>query len=141
MRFVVPKFINRKAKLIWVFSFQDILFLVVPAAILFFLKPQIVPPLSPSIFYGISIVVMGIVLALILLKIEGQPITFILKNFIFYNISPKLYLWKRKTISSQITTRMPEKKLDEEAEKKAKPLPTVTKSKLKDLSSKMESGQ
>lgn len=130
MRFVVPKFIEREAKIIGPLTFKQFLYLGGAGAILFaiyFMMPF-------SLFVVIAIILMGGAAAFAFVKMEGRSLLVIVKNFFMFFSSPKLYIWKRKTLSPKII----KKEKPKEEEKEIAPLPKITGSKLKDLSAKIE---
>lgn len=130
MRFTVPKFIEREAKIIGPLTFKQFLYLGGAGAILFaiyFMMPF-------SLFVVIAIIVMGGAAALAFIKMEGQTLLVIVKNFSMFFSSPKLYIWKRKALPPKII----KKEKSEPKEKEITLLPKITGSKLKNLSSKIE---
>lgn len=130
MEFTVPQFIEHEAKVIGPFTFKQ--FIVVGAAgivcFIFYLKTPF------YVFLPVSVIIGGGALAITFLKLEGRSPLIVLKNFMFYSISPKIYLWKRKIIASQVI----KKEVVEEAVKEEPTLRIVKKSKLKELATKVE---
>ena len=80
---------------------------------------------------------MGGAIGLMVVKIEGQPIPTLLKNFFFFSTSPKLYLWKKKEISPPIIKE--ERKI--EKKEKETTLKLGEKSRLKNIFTKVELSQ
>lgn len=133
MEFQVPQFIEREPKIIGPFTFKQFLFLAICGgicAIFYFIFPRF-------IFYALTALVMGGAIGLMLVKIEGQPIPTLLKNFFFFSTSPKLYLWKKKEISPP--TIKEERKI--EKKEKETTLKLGEKSRLKNIFTKVELGQ
>lgn len=133
MEFQVPQFIEREPKIIGPFTFKQFIFLALcggVCAIFYFTLPRI-------IFYALTALIMGGASILMIVKVEGQPIPTLLKNFLFFSTTPKLYLWKKKEISPTI---LKEEKEIKEKEKETT-LKLGVKSKLKNVFTKVELGQ
>ena len=93
MEFIVPKFIERELKIVGPMTFKQFVFVGLAGAICFVIYYLYRPFFWPSlIIFG------GGGAALAFLKIGGRPLPTILLNFFKYNLSPKLYIWKRKKI-------------------------------------------
>lgn len=91
MRFVVPQFIEREAKIIGPLTFKQ--FLYVGSAglacfMIYFSFPFDIFLMS-CFFLG------GIAAAFAFLNINGIPLSKFLWNFFKYSLSPKVYLWKK----------------------------------------------
>ena len=91
MRFTVPQFIEREAKIIGPLTFKQ--FLYVGSAglgcfIVYF-------SFSFDIFLISCFLLGGIASAFAFLKIDGIPFPKFLWNFFKYSLSPKVYLWKK----------------------------------------------
>jgi len=91
MRFTVPQFIEHEPKIVGPLTFKQFMFIGVAGAICFILYFKA----TFIIFIIGSFIVMGIALAFAFLKIDGIPLATLLINFLKFNISPKMYLWKR----------------------------------------------
>jgi len=133
MEFTVPQFIEYEAKVIGPFTFKQ--FIIIGAAgivcFVLFLKTPL------YVFIPLSMVIGGGALVLIFLKVGGRSPLVVLRNFMFYSISPKIYLWKRKVISPKIIQEeAPKKEVEEEPT-----LKVVRKSKLRELATKVETGK
>ncbi|RLC34663.1 MAG: hypothetical protein DRZ76_02265 [Candidatus Nealsonbacteria bacterium] len=134
-RYTVPKFIEHKAKIVGPLTFGQFLYIGGAAVICFILYFTL--PFFYFIMAALPIMLVGAGLAFG--KIEGRSLPTILKNFIFYSFGPKIYLWKKKTGMPPKLKEEKEKPKTEESEKT--PVPTaVGKSKLKDLSTYVETG-
>ncbi|MEA3292855.1 MAG: PrgI family protein [Patescibacteria group bacterium] len=132
MAFIVPKFIEKEAKIIGPLTFRQFVYVgiaVIICFILFFIAPKIV-------FYASAIILIPIGIALGLTKIKGISLPDVLKNFFFFSISQRIFLWKRKAIISKIGKEEKEEKDIKGLETSS--LKTFSKSKLKDLSSRIE---
>ncbi|HDL74832.1 MAG TPA: hypothetical protein ENH06_00380 [bacterium] len=137
MQFKVPKFIEHEAKIVGPFTFGQFIYLAIAGVIsVFFFFTS-----SFTIFILVTIFVFIIVLVFISLKIEGRTLPVVFKNFLGYAIQSKLYLWKRKTlriIKIREGAFKRTNKEEDEIEKKAPSLKIVSRSKLKNLSIKIE---
>jgi len=129
MRFTVPQFINYEAKVIGPLTFKQ--FVVMAIAGLICAVALLKTPVY--VYVPIILIVGGGAAGLTLVKFKAQSPSTVLKNFLFFNVSPKIYIWKRKIIP----TRVVRKKIEEKVEEKS-PLKIIRKSKLKDLSAKIE---
>lgn len=129
MQFTVPQFIEREPKIVGPFTFQQFIYLGT-AGVISFVLYFIVPF---HYFILITIILMLGALALALLKIGGRTLPTALKNFFFFFISPKIYLWGRKAISPKL---IPKEKPEET--KEAPVLTIAEKSQLKKLATKIE---
>ena len=131
MRFIVPKFIDREARILGPLTFKQFLALAGVAAILFMLYYT----LPFSIFIIFAIVLTTTALSFVFIKIQGQSLPFVLKNFLTFSSNSKLFLWKKKDIAPKIIKK---EKIEEEKEEKNNVELKITKSKLKNLSSKLD---
>jgi thiol:disulfide interchange protein len=130
MEFTVPKFIEKEAKIIGPLTFKQFLCLLIPGATVFLAYYTL--PLAIAILLAIVLMSGGIALAF--LKIGGRSFPVVMKNFVTFYPSVKLYVWKRKAIPPKIIKK-------EEVKQKKKEIaisPKVTESKLKNLSSRIE---
>ena len=130
MEFTVPKFIEREAKIIGPLTFKQFLCLVIPGATVFIAYYTL--PLAIAIF--LTVVLMGGGLAFAFLKIGGRSFPIVMKNFVTFYPSSKLYVWKIKNIPPKIIKKEKEKKKKQENVI----APTITNSKLGNLSSKID---
>ena len=132
MEFTVPQFIEYEAKVIGPFTFKQ--FIVVGGAGIVCFVLYLKAPFF--IFLPLAVIIGGGALALTFLKPGGRTPLVVLKNFMFYSISPKMYLWKRKIITPKIVKKEEKKEIEEEPT-----LRIVKKSKLKELATKVETGK
>ncbi|MCD6402411.1 PrgI family protein [bacterium] len=130
MRFTVPQFIEREAKIVGPLTFKQFIFFSIAGAICFIFY-SILPF---SIFLIVSIVLGGIAAAFAFLKIGGRPFPTILGNFLKYSFGPKMYIWKKK----EVPIKMIEKEKIEEEKKEELPLKIAEKSQLKKLRTQIE---
>lgn len=130
MEFTVPQFIEYEAKVIGPFTFKQ--FIIVGAAGITCFVLYLKAPFF--IFLPLAIVIGGGALSLVFLKIGGRSPAVMLKNSLFFSVSPKIYLWKRKIIAPKLVKR-------EEIVKKIEEEPTLKiakKSKLNELATRLE---
>ncbi|MEA3295696.1 MAG: PrgI family protein [Patescibacteria group bacterium] len=130
MKFIVPKFIDREARILGPLTFKQFLGLGGVGAILFMLYYS----LPFSIFIISAVILTGTTLSFVFIKIQGQPLPFVLKNFLTFSSNSKIFLWKKKDIAPKIIKKQEIKKTKETDAVKLK----ITQSKLKNLSSKLE---
>ena len=93
MQFTVPKFIENKPKIVGPFTFKQFIFIGTAGGVCLFLY-FILPP---SLFVIIAVFLVGSASALAFVKIKKTPLPIVIKNFFFYLLSTKIYLWKKKT--------------------------------------------
>ena len=131
-QFTVPQFIEHEIKIVGPFTFKQFVFIGVAGAICFVFYFT----LPFFIFILVSIVVMLGGFALAFLKSGGRSLPILFKNFFSFSMSPKIYLWKKK---SRLPPKIAEKPptVLEEAEEAVVPK-VVSKSRLKNLSNKIE---
>jgi hypothetical protein len=98
MNYTVPQFIERETKIAGPFNFKQLIFLVST-----FVADLFIYNFLP---FWLFIVLGGLItltaLALIFVKINGIPLTTIIKNFFLFLGKPKLYLWQRKGFSPKV---------------------------------------
>jgi len=134
MEFTVPKFIDRKTKIVGPFNFAQIIVVGVAGAIclfLFFALPF-------SAFVIVAIVLLGGAFSLAFVKVKKVPLPVLIKNFFFYLFKPRVYLWKKKSMPSSIIKKEEEKKEKDEIEKKQPSLKVAEGSNLRNLSTYLE---
>ena len=134
---MVPKFIEEEGKIIGPLTFKQFLYILGAVGIcvpLWFLLPIL-------LFLSLAIIILGGALFLVFWKIDNYSIPELAKNFFFFSLSSKIYLWKKKMMPPKIIkTKKPKKKEKEEPEKES-PLKIGGKSQLKKLSSRLEIGE
>jgi len=134
MEFPVPQFIEMETKIVGPLTWRQFLLLGGAAAILFFLwfiVRHLLWFILMAIFIG------GAAMSLAFLQIGGQSLPALLKNFLSYSVASKIYLWRKKRVPPKLIF---EKKVEigrEEIEK-APLLKIVEKSRLRDLSTQIE---
>ena len=91
MRFTVPQFIEREAKIIGPLTFKQFLYIGSAGLACF----MIYFSFSFDIFLMSCFFLGGIAAAFAFLEIDGIPLQKFIWNFFKYNLSPKIYLWKK----------------------------------------------
>lgn len=133
MRFTVPRYLEREAKIIGSLTFKQFLYFGLVGlllAIIYFLAPR-------HIFIMSILFLPPIAFAFAFVKIEGQSLSEIIGGFFSYLISPKVFLWKKKPgLGLRKVVKKPAKKKKEEAT-----LKIASDSVLKELRSKIEMGK
>lgn len=131
MQFTVPQFIEKKPKIVGPFTFEQFIFVFSAAGVCFFL--YFVLPFSLFIIFAILLGFVSLSLAFV--KVQGVPLPTVLKNFLIYLLSPKIFLWRRK-VSHPKFTQVKREVVKEE--KKERDLKMSENSRLKNLSSYIE---
>ena len=131
MEFTVPKFIEKEAKIIGPLTFKQFLCLVIPGATVFIAYYTL--PVAITIF--LAIILMGMGLAFAFYKPGGRSFPLVMKNFVTFYPSSKLYVWKIKNIPPKIIKK---EKTEEKNKKETVVSPTITNSKLGNLASKID---
>lgn len=129
-QFIVPQFIEKESKIIGPFTFKQFVFIGSAGLLCFILKSIV----AEGIFAPIAVIILGAAFALAFLKINRTPLPVVIKNFFFFNLKPRMFLWKRKTISPKLIKSV-EKPVKEEKES---PLKVSKKSRIRNLSTFLE---
>ena len=124
MQFSVPQFIEVEDKIFGPFTFKQFIFIVGGAGLSYFVY-SILPQ---KIALVAMLPVMGFSLALAFYKINDRPFLVILESAFYYAIRGKLFLWKHVDKAKET-----EKAVDS-ASQKGPELPSLSDSKLKDIS-------
>ena len=126
MRFTVPQFIEREAKIVGPMTFRQFIFIAIAGAICFFIYN-----IAPFSVFVISCVVFGgSALALAFLEVQGRSLPVVLSNLLRFNFAPKMYLWKKSQVPIKILKK--ETVIQPEKEQET-PLKIAEKSQLKKL--------
>ena len=104
MRFTVPQFIEYEAKILGPLTFRQFTFVGLAGAICFVLYYSI-GKTDPFIFFTLSFCLIGGALGLGFVKIGGRELPVILTNLFIFNLSPKIYLWKKSTKAEVVYQR------------------------------------
>jgi|AntAceMinimDraft_18_1070375.scaffolds.fasta_scaffold46434_2 hypothetical protein len=132
MSFVVPKFIERKPKIVGALNLKQLFYVgvgVVASVYLYYTA-------SFYVFVFLSIILISSGVFLAFYKIEGISITTAIGNFFFFFMSSKVYLWKKSGLPPKIIRR--KIKEEDKKEKGTIVLDMAEKSKLKHLFEKTE---
>jgi len=143
-RFQVPQFIEHSPKVVGPLTLQQSLFLLIPAAVAFALFFFL--PIIPWAIIAILIIGMGAVSAF--LKVEGKTLPSIVLSFFRFTITSKNYLWQKGKIRVRPGQQMEYGTPPETPQEKGQlendvstPIQISHKSKLQDLSLKIETGK
>jgi|GEM_PF-604736 len=133
MRYLVPKFINREARVWGQLTFKEVL--VMGGLLLFSIVLWYIIP--PTIF--ILVVPAGaiLVVALLFFKVKGRTLLSVVTSYIWYLFSPKVYVWQRKKFSPQIITSPTPKRTTQKPISSTPSLRIVDRGHLKDLYNKI----
>ena len=129
---MVPKFINREAKVWGALTFKETLVmgvLLILSVILYYAIPlRIFILVVPGIAIG--------VVALLFVRVEGRTLLATLTSYLWFLFSPKIYVWKRKKFFPGITIPK-EKKVESKTPLSAPSLKIFERGRLKDLYNKI----
>jgi len=135
MRFKIPKFLERETRLFNLITFKQLAIIGITGMallILYYVLPR-------GVFFLIAFITVIVVFSLLFIKVEGIVLSKLIGQFFGYFIGSKKYFWQKREEKRPFRLvkkieEVPEKKEDE-AELKMSP-----KSKLRDLSSKIDIG-
>jgi len=133
MRFTVPQFIERESRIIGPLTFRQFTYLGLTAAVCFVLYFYL-GKINFLAFLLITITLATLALALAFLKIGGQSLPIILKNFLMFFISPKIFIWRKKTPPVEVF----KKEIKKEKVKEPPALKVAGESQLRKLSTQVE---
>jgi len=134
MRFTVPQFIEYETKIIGPLTFRQFIFVGIAGAICFFLYFTI-GKTNFFLFIIACLIIGAISVALAFLQIGGRPFPTIIGNFLRFNLSPKIYIWRKKEFPG-IIFKKEEIKKEEKVEEL--PLKIAEKSQLKKIKTQIE---
>ena len=103
MQYRVPQFIEHEAKILGPLNVRQSLMVGGVLAVCFFLYFMI-GQTNFFLFLLIAAGLTGGALAISFAKIEGLTLTAVIKNWINFNISPKIFLWRRKQSPVYLST-------------------------------------
>lgn len=92
MRFQVPQFIEREARVVGPFTFKQFVYLGVPTAAAFFL--YFTAPFFVFLFSAVVFLSIGFLFAFV--NVGGRSFPTILMNFLHFSVGPKTYIWKKE---------------------------------------------
>jgi hypothetical protein len=128
MEFIVPKFIEREARVAGPLTFKQLVIFIITAAIIFVLY-KLFPR---TIFFIFSILLVLLSLALAFGKMGGRPLLLILANAFRFLFSSKIFIWKKGGKSTLL------QKLEIKKEEKELPFNIIKDNRLKRLKTKIE---
>lgn len=98
MNFQVPQFIEIEDKVIGPLTFKQFVYLAGGAGLgfLFYVWLGWYLGAIPIILVG------GLALALAFYKVNDRPFIYVMEAFIRYNLSNKLYIWKKRQVNKEI---------------------------------------
>jgi len=134
MDFHVPQFIEMESKIVGPLTWKQFLLLGGAGAVLFILWFIV----SKFLWFIIAIILGGATVSLAFLKIQGHPFPTILKNFLTFSVSSRIYLWQQKKFMPKIIYRKEKIKLEKDISEETPILKVSKKSRLKDLSNQLE---
>jgi len=137
MQFQVPQFIEHEAKILGPLTFRQTIFMGIAAMACFILYFAI-GKTNFFLFLLLAALILGATAALAFIKISGQSLSSIVKNFFVFSLAPKLYLWNRKETPVYFE-KSPIKPVKKE-EPEISPLKIVKGSNIKDLGKKLDFG-
>jgi hypothetical protein len=94
MRYKVPHYIEREAKILGPASFSQLGYLAVAAFVILLLF-VVLGGASP-LFYVLALLVGGTGIAFAFFQKDGEPLLKYIQKAVFFSISYKRYLWKQK---------------------------------------------
>ncbi|MDP2664168.1 MAG: PrgI family protein [bacterium] len=131
MRFTIPQFIEHEPKIVGPLTFKQFIFVGIAGAVCFVIYFS-----APFYIFLITSVVLGTgSLALAFVKIGGRSLPVILANFLKFNLTPKIYIWRKTETPIRIVKKAPKNKKEEEEEL---PLKIAERSQLKKIRTQIE---
>lgn len=137
MQFQVPQFIYRESKIVGPLTFKQFGYIGSAGAICFILY-FVLAGRSFFLFFLISAVLIISALLLAFGQYGGRSLPTALTHFVGFLFSKKLYLWKKKDVPVKILMKRAPPKRGEEEIEETSPLKIAEKSRLKDLSTQIE---
>lgn len=135
MEFSIPQFIEQAPKIVGPLTWRQFL-LVGGAAIIIFFLYFLIKHLI--IFLLISIFLIGLAVVFAFIKIGGRTLPEVLTHFLSFSISSKLYVWQKRSIKPQTILKKERVGIKKEEIEKISLLKIGEKSRLRDLSTQIE---
>lgn len=126
--FQVPQFIDIEDKIIGPLTIRQFIYLAVAGGLIFFLNFI----LETWLWFLVSIFIAGGGLAFAFIKVNGQPLPRVFKNYIKYLISPRLYTWQKAPIKKELI-----KKIEPAIKKEEKKKKRLTVEEIEELAKKL----
>ncbi|KUK49698.1 MAG: hypothetical protein PWQ56_285 [Patescibacteria group bacterium] len=136
MQYRVPQFIEHEAKILGPLNVKQSMTIGVVLVICFFLYFS-VGQANFFLFILLAGLLTGIALAISFYKIEGQSLPVVMKNWMNFNMVPKLYLWRRKQSPVFLSTERERRDLVVDKKEKS-PLKMRDEGKIEDLIKKID---
>ena len=130
MQFKIPQFIERKPRIVGPLNFRQFLYFGFAGLVSFILYFTA----SLGVFLTVAILLFTLAAAFAFVKIGKQSLPTVIMNFINYTISPRTYIWRKKSLPPKISKMAKEPKEKE----KGISLKITEKSQLNRLSTKVE---
>jgi hypothetical protein len=137
MQYRVPQFIEHEAKILGPLNLRQSLMVGGVIAICFFLYFAIGQE-NFFLFMLIAALLTGIALAFSFGKVQGQTLEKVLKNFLNYNISPRIFLWRRKQTTVYLSVSRPKRSFVPISQEKKTDLKVTSHGKIGDLIKKID---
>jgi hypothetical protein len=114
MDFSVPQFIEKSPKIIGPFTLKQFMYIgtAIGLALILYFSIDFV------YFVLFSIILLGAAFGLAFVNINGAPLPTVLKNFLFFSIAPRIYIWKKAEIplfKRTVENKILKKTTDEES--------------------------
>ena len=135
MQFTVPQFIERESRIFGPLTFTQFIYVGSGGLICLFLYFSFAKT-HFFLFLLVATIIMSLAMALAFLKIGGRSLPTLLKNFFFFALAPKIYLWRRKNVPPRMIRKTESKAEPEGAEPSI--LKLAGKSQLRNLSNSLE---
>ncbi|MCF7845187.1 MAG: PrgI family protein [Candidatus Pacebacteria bacterium] len=133
MRYKVPHYIEREAKILGPASFSQLGYLAVAAFVILLLF--VVFGGTSPIFYTLAFLVGAVGIAFAFFQKNGEPLPSYIKKVIFFSTSYKRYLWKKKDYIIKVNQPSKRKKEEPVVKQKKK---KATKGRLSDVNKFIE---
>ncbi|MFH1894445.1 MAG: hypothetical protein ABH813_00875 [Patescibacteria group bacterium] len=135
MQFTVPQFIERESKIFGPLTFIQFIYIGSGGTVCLLLYFSFAKT-NFLLFLLATAIIMSLTGSLAFLRIGGRSLPTMIKNFFFFTLAPKIYLWRRKNVPPRMIKKTEEKTEPEGAESSI--LKLAEKSQLKNLSNILE---
>lgn len=115
MQYRVPQFIEHEAKILGPLNIRQSLLVGGVVAACFFMYFSF-GQTNFFLFLLVAAGLVGLALAISFTKIEGQGLPTVMKNWTNFNISPKIFLWRRKQSPVFLSTQRIKREIPVEQE-------------------------
>jgi hypothetical protein len=135
MQFTVPQFIERESKIWLNMTFTQFIYIGSGGVICLMLYFSLAKK-NLLVFLMITGVIMALAGSLAFLRVGGRSLPTLLKNFFFFTLAPKMYLWHRKEVSPRMIKTVRQENQPEDSDKSS--LKLSSSSQLRNLSNSIE---